>query len=87
MLKTGDEHLESLRDGRAVYIGRERVDDVTVHPAFAAACRTVAAIYDMKRAPENLAITSYEENGERYSSYYLRPRSPEDLAKRTQTLP
>ena len=75
MLKTGEEHLESLRDGRRVYIGRELVDDVTTHPAFAAAERTVAAIYDMKRAPENLEITSYEENGERYSSYYLRPRS------------
>ena len=85
MLKTGDEHLESLRDGRVVYIGRERIDDVTTHPAFAAACRTVAAIYDMKRAPENLDVASYEEKGERYSSYYLRPRSLEDLNKRTRT--
>ena len=85
MLKTGDEHLESLRDGRCVYIGRERVDDVTTHPAFAAAARTVAAIYDMKRAPENLDVASYEEDGERYSSYYLRPRSPEELDKRTRT--
>ena len=85
MLKTGKEHLESLRDGRRVYIGGERVDDVTRHPAFAAAAQTVAAIYDMKRASENLEITSYEEDGERYSSYYLRPRSPEDLGKRTRT--
>ena len=85
MLKTGEEHLESLRDGRRVYIGRELVDDVTTHPAFAAAAQTVAAIYDMKRAPENLEITSYEENGERYSSYYLRPRSADELAKRTRT--
>ena len=85
MLKTGEEHLESLRDGRRVYIGRELVDDVTTHPAFAAAARTVAAIYDMKRAPENLDVTSYEENGELYSSYYLRPRSADELAKRTRT--
>ena len=85
MLKTGKEHLESLRDGRRVYIGGERVDDVTRHPAFAAAAQTVAAIYDMKRASENLEITSYEEDGERYSSYYLRPRSAEDLGKRTLT--
>ena len=35
MLKTGAEHLETLRDGRVVYLGRERVDDVTTHPAFA----------------------------------------------------
>ena len=29
MLRTGKEHLESLRDGRVVYVGSERVDDVT----------------------------------------------------------
>ena len=27
MLKSGNEHLESLRDGRVVYIGSERVAD------------------------------------------------------------
>ena len=51
MLKTGQEHLESLQDGRVVYIGSERVEDVTTHPAFRNAARTVAAIYDMKADP------------------------------------
>ncbi|MGZ5814381.1 MAG: 4-hydroxyphenylacetate 3-hydroxylase N-terminal domain-containing protein, partial [Xanthobacteraceae bacterium] len=51
MLRTGKEHLESLRDGRAVYIGSEKVDDVTRHPAFRNAAATVAAIYDMKADP------------------------------------
>ena len=32
--KTGEDHLGSLRDGRAVYIDGERVADVTAHPAF-----------------------------------------------------
>ena len=39
MLKTGSEHLKSLRDGRVVYIGSEKVDDVTTHPAFRNAAR------------------------------------------------
>ena len=43
MLRTGKEHFESLRDGRAIYIGGERVDDVTTHPAFRNAAQTVAA--------------------------------------------
>ena len=42
MLRTGKEHLESLRDGRVIYIGSERVDDVTHHPAFRNAATTVA---------------------------------------------
>ena len=53
MLKTGKEHLESLRDGRIVYIGNERVDDVTTHPAFRHGAQTVAGIYDMKADPAN----------------------------------
>jgi aromatic ring hydroxylase len=36
MLKTGEKHLESLRDGRVVNNRRERVDDVTAHSAVAA---------------------------------------------------
>ncbi len=75
MLKTGKEHLECLRDGRVVYIGKERVDDVTTHPAFRNATRTVAAIYDMKAAPENRAVTAFEEDGESYSSYFSRAKS------------
>ena len=62
MLKSGNEHLESLKDGRVVYIGAERVDDVTTHPAFRNAARSIAAIYDLKRAD---ATYSFAENGER----------------------
>jgi 4-hydroxyphenylacetate 3-monooxygenase len=79
MLKTGAEHLESLRDGRVVYIGSERVSDVTSHPAFRNAAQTVAAIYDMKRADPNM---SFEEGGERCSAYFLRARTRDDLVKR-----
>jgi 4-hydroxyphenylacetate 3-monooxygenase len=81
MLKTGAEHLESLRDGRVVYIGAERVDDVTRHPAFRNGARSMAAIYDLKRADPAF---SFEEGGERFSSYFLRARSSDDLVKRTK---
>jgi 4-hydroxyphenylacetate 3-monooxygenase len=80
MLKTGSEHLEQLRDGRVVYIGSERVDDVTTHPAFRNGARSMAAIFDMKRADKKY---SYEEKGERYSAYFLRAKTKEDLEKRT----
>jgi 4-hydroxyphenylacetate 3-monooxygenase len=43
---TGAEYLESLRDGREVYIHGERVDDVTTHPAFRNGARSVARLYD-----------------------------------------
>jgi len=79
MLKTGAEHLASLRDGRVVYIGSERVDDVTTHPAFRNGAQSIAAIYDAKAAPENRDALTYEDAGRRYSGYFLRARSREDL--------
>lgn len=82
MLKTGKDHLEGLRDGRTIYIGAEKVTDVTTHPAFAHAAQTVADLYDAKRARENLDLFSYEEDGERYSMWYLRARTKDDLRRR-----
>ncbi|MDP9894975.1 4-hydroxyphenylacetate 3-monooxygenase [Variovorax boronicumulans] len=82
MLKTGAEHLESLRDGRAVFVGGERVKDVTTHPAFRNGAQSIADIYDMKAASENRDLLTYEENGKRYSGYFLQARSKEDLAFR-----
>ena len=43
---TGAEYLESLRDGREVYVYGERVKDVTTHPAFRNAAASVAKLYD-----------------------------------------
>jgi aromatic ring hydroxylase len=60
MLMTGSEYLESIRDGRRVYIGSERVDDVTTHPAFRNTAQTLATIYDRKRAPENREVMTCE---------------------------
>jgi 4-hydroxyphenylacetate 3-monooxygenase len=84
MLRSGEEHLESLRDGRVVYVGSERIADVTTHPAFRNAARSIAGLYDLKRDPAQRDCLSYEEAGERFSMYYLLPRSREDLVRRMQ---
>ena len=76
---TGKEYLESIRDGRVLYVGRERVTDQTRHPAFAGAARTYAALYDLKSDPTLREVMTFEEHGERYNMYYLQPRSQDDL--------
>ena len=81
----GKEFLESIRDGRRVYIGKELVEDVTAHPAFANAAATLGMIYDRKNAPENRDLMVSEEDGESFSTYFLRPRSREDLERRFET--
>ena len=82
MLLSGAEYLESLRDGRCVYVGRERVSDVTGHPAFRNAARSFAEIYDRKRAPDQREPMVCEDEGETFSAYWLMPRSRADLERR-----
>ena len=61
--KTGADHLASLRDGRAVYIDGERVDDVTTHPAFKNAVHVAAALYDYQAHPDNLERMTFAPDG------------------------
>lgn len=84
MLMTGKEYLQSIRDGRVIYVGKERVKDQTTHPAFADAARTYSALFDMKSDPAVRDLMTFEEGGERYSMYYLQPRSQEDLRRRNR---
>jgi len=39
MTKTGQDHLDSLRDGRSVYLNGQLVGDVVDHPAYRNAIR------------------------------------------------
>jgi 4-hydroxyphenylacetate 3-monooxygenase len=86
MLISGKEKLERMRDGRAVYIGAERVDDVTRHPAFRNAARTIAELYELKADPQQRELFSFEENGEHYGLPWLRCRTREDLARRMRAM-
>ena len=48
-MRRAADYLASLRDGRAVFLDGERVDDVTTHPAFAEPIRRIAERYDAAR--------------------------------------
>ena len=83
MLVDGKQKLERMRDGRAVFIGRERVGDVTRHSAFRHGAETIAALYDTKADPRRRDELAYEEGGEISSLYWLRCRNAQDLARRS----
>src|SRR6202043_3487515 len=57
---SGPEFLESLRDGREVYIYGERVKDVTTHPAFRNAAVSVAKLYDALHDEKSKAVLTTE---------------------------
>ena len=63
---TGEEYIDSLKDGRQIWIYGEKVEDVTTHPAFRNSVRTVANMYDRlheDRKSENPIITCDTDTG------------------------
>ena len=58
-MRSGADYLKSLRDGRQVFVEGERVKDVTAHPAFREAARSVARLYDIAAAPENRELMTF----------------------------
>jgi 4-hydroxyphenylacetate 3-monooxygenase len=83
-MRTGDEYLEQIRDGRKVFLGAEVVEDVTTHPAFRNATRSMARLYDITSDPANRDALTYvePETGEHCNSIFLRPRDADDLRRR-----
>ena len=51
-VRTGEQFLQGLRDGREVWLEGERVEDVTTHPKLTRMAHTLADIYDLQHSPE-----------------------------------
>jgi 4-hydroxyphenylacetate 3-monooxygenase len=77
---TGDEYLESLRDGREVYIDGEKVDDVTEHPAFRNSARSIARLYDAMHDPDRReTLMGVDRLGIDTHKFFMPSYSPEEL--------
>ena len=71
---TGAEYLESLRDGREIWLYGERVEDVTTHPAFRNTARMVARLYDALHDPalQDVLTTTTDTGAGGYTHRYFR---------------
>jgi len=67
MIRTGAQYIQSIRDGRDVFINGERVEDVATHPMFKPLVDIRARIYDMQHDPQTAPDMIYEEAGEKYA--------------------
>jgi 4-hydroxyphenylacetate 3-monooxygenase len=83
-IKTGDQYLSGLRDGREVWLRGNRVADVTCEPGLARGARTLAMFLDRVHEPEQLAKLTYTDPGsdERYNISFLQPRTQQDVLRR-----
>ncbi|MBN2031675.1 MAG: hypothetical protein JW836_00240 [Deltaproteobacteria bacterium] len=81
-LRTPQQYLESLKDGRVVYCNGERVPDVTKHPILNICNHWVAMDYVMSNDPRYQdLLTDLDEEGDRVA-FVLKPqRTKEDLLR------
>lgn len=79
---TGAEYLDSLRDGRRVWLHGKRVRDVTREPGLARGARTLAGFIDRQRDAPLRDTLTFVENGARYPMSFLMPSKPEDVRRR-----
>src|ERR1700747_328395 len=79
---TGKEFLDSLDDGREVWIYGERIKNIAEHPAFRNTARMVARLYDAlhrDHAEKKNLLTCPTEWGGFTHPYFVASRSAEDL--------
>jgi len=75
----GAEYLESLRDGREIWLDGERVTDVTTHPAFALSTRSMARLYDALHDGTVKTVPTDTGNGGFTHPYFKMARSAQDM--------
>lgn len=77
---TGAEFLESIQDGREIYVHGERVKDVTKHPAFRNSSRMVARWYDrLHEKKDILGRATDTGSGGWTHPYFQGPKTSEHL--------
>jgi 4-hydroxyphenylacetate 3-monooxygenase len=83
--RTGAEYLKGLKEQpREIYLGGQRVEDVTTFPGLANGARSVAGLYDMQHEPalrDQMTYTS-PTTGQQVGLSFIIPKNSEDLARR-----
>ncbi|MCS7234936.1 MAG: 4-hydroxyphenylacetate 3-hydroxylase N-terminal domain-containing protein [Armatimonadota bacterium] len=83
-MRSPEEYLNSLRDGRRVYYRGRRVDDVTSHPHLKKGAGVCALDFRLahERRDDPTFVVQDPQTGQVYSRYFYVPREPQDLLRR-----
>ena len=83
-IRTAEEYLAGLRDGRTVFQGGGRVEDVTAHPVLGICADHGATIFRFAHREDlrDLFVVSDGEDAP-YSRYFAFARDADDLLRRT----
>ncbi len=82
MLRTVKQYIESLKDGRVIYLNGEKIADITKHPMFRGSINSRALSYELYNHPKFRDLLTTEEGGDRYLFLWNQPKTCEDLIRR-----
>ena len=86
-IRTRKQYLESLKDGRVVYVHGERVKDVTTHPIMKLTARGCAMEFALAEDPRFRDLfVEKTKDGEPVSFVFLPPKNTADLLRRRKIL-
>src|SRR5213593_4090163 len=83
--RTGEQYIKGLQQQeREIWLGGERVKDVTTHPGLANGVRSVAALYDMQHDPTLRDEMTYVSptTGDRVGLSFIIPGTRQELEQR-----
>src|ERR1051325_821360 len=82
--RSGADYLAGLRDGRAVWLDGEKINDVTRDPRLGRGVRSIGALYDLQLEPSRIEQMTYPSptSGERVGLSHIAPNSADDLVRR-----
>lgn len=86
-MKTYDEYVKSLKDGREIYYRGKRVDDMMAHPVLKYTPVFLGRIhhgYQLSPEQNEKYFFKHPETGLKLSKYYKIPRNTQDLLDRFQ---
>src|SRR2546430_17464562 len=87
--RTGQQYISGLREQeREVWLGGERVRDVTTHKGLSGGVRAIAHLYDMQHDAKLKKVMTYKSpsSGDRVGRSFDMPKTTEALATRSKMM-
>src|SRR5712692_7838913 len=87
--RTGAEYLQRLKGRKPeIWLGGERIRDVTSHPALSRGARSIAHLYDMQHDPALRDEMTYVSptSGDRVGASFIIPRTRPELEQRRRMM-
>ncbi len=82
MIRTPEQYVDSLQDGRVVYQDGQKIDDITAYAPYRTPINRAASEFYLANLPKYRSLFNTTEGGEEIAFVYKIPKTGEDLQRR-----